>query len=106
MYSSRKLTRTQGGGGSREWYSQSQPCPGAALGGRGRADRASHFSQQLPKPPARAEGAGDGTLHQGRGLCHDGVVVRKGQCWYRPIYQFSADSEHIDKIEGGGPDTI
>lgn len=76
MYSSRKLTRTrEGAGGSMEWHSWSQTCPGQGAGslwlwegGGGQAGLPASASKCLGP---WLEQNTDGTLHRGGSLHHD-----------------------------------
>lgn len=111
MYSSRKLTRTRGGaGGSREQYSRSQACPGQGAGTPllwegegGQPELLTSASGCLsPRPeqrdPPMAPCTGEG------GYARVGDSAERGPALAQThLHQFSANSENIDKIEGGSP---
>lgn len=111
MYSSRKPTRTRGGaGGSREWHSQSQaqPWQGAGTlplweGGEGQAELLVSASS-CPSPqweqrdPPMAPCRGEGSYARMGDSGERGAALAQTR-----LHQFSATSENIDKIEGGGP---
>lgn len=114
MYSSGKPTRTRGGaGGSREEHGRSQACSRQGTGalqlweGGERPGRAPGFCQQLPEPRAGAEGPATAAStpaglhcwwHLTRGRGGRGAALAQTR-----VSQFSADSENVDKIEGGSP---
>lgn len=107
MYSSRKPIRTRGGaGGSGTVGARLTPGRGLAPHCFGREGQARQSSSLLPVAD-RALGQSRGT-HQwhlvlgGRGYSRTGDSGERGTVLVQTrLHQFSADSENIDKIEGG-----